>query len=308
MKILTIIGPTAVGKTNISIKIARKISGEIISADSRQIYKYLNIGTAKPTLEQKQIATFHLIDFVDPNTNYSCGQFARDAETLIEEIMGQDKVPIICGGTGLYIKALFHPLHALPESKREIKEKFQNSLKKLGVDHLYKKLLLIDPELAERITPKDKQRIIRGLEVYEMTGTPLSLLLKTERKKAKYAPCYIGLSLPRRELYQSINERFAAMIKQGLVNEVKRLLKRGLDPTASAMRTIGYKEIIEYLQGYMSFEETIEKVKRRTRNFAKRQLTWFNKIPGLQWFNPVDPDIVKYIIDQWKANGSAGKE
>ena len=300
MKILTIIGPTAVGKTNICIKIARKISGEIISADSRQIYKYLDIGTAKPTPEQKQIATFHLIDFVDPNKNYSCGQFARDAEAKIEDIMEQDKVPIICGGTGLYIKTLFHPLHVLPESKREIKEKFQNSLKKFGVDHLYKKLLLIDPELAKRITPKDKQRIMRGLEVYEMTGTPLSLLLKTERKKAKYVPYYIGLNLPRCELYQSINERFTVMIKQGLVNEVKRLLRRGFDPTASAMRTIGYKEIIEYLQGYVSLEETIEKAKRRTRNFAKRQLTWFNKIPGLQWFDPGDPDIVKYIINQWR--------
>ncbi len=300
MKILTIIGPTAVGKTNICIKIARKISGEIISADSRQIYKYLDIGTAKPTPEQKQIITFHLIDFVDPNKNYSCGQFARDAEAKIEEIMEQNKVPIICGGTGLYIKALFHPLHALPESKREIKKKFQNSLKKFGVDHLYKKLLLIDPELAERITPKDKQRIIRGLEVYEMTGTPLSLLLKTERKKAKYIPFYIGLDLPRRELYQRINERFAAMIKQGLVNEVKMLLRKGFDPTASAMRTIGYKEIIEYLQGYIALEETIEKAKRRTRNFAKRQLTWFNKIPGLQWYNPEEPDIVKYIIEQWR--------
>jgi len=300
MKILTIIGPTAVGKTNKSIKIARKISGEIISADSRQIYKYLDIGTAKPTSEQKRIATFHLIDFVDPTKNYSCGQFARDAEAKIEEIMEQDKVPIICGGTGLYIKALFHPLHALPESKCEIRKKFQNSLKKFGVDHLYKKLLLIDPELAERITPKDKQRIMRGLEVYEMTGTPLSLLLKTERKKAKYVPCYIGLNLPRRELYPRINERFAAMIKQGLVNEVKMLLRRGFDPTASAMRTIGYKEIIEYLQGYMSLEETIEKVKRRTRNFAKRQLTWFNKIPGLQWYSPEEPDIINHIIDQWR--------
>ncbi len=300
MKILTIIGPTAVGKTNICIKIARKISGEIISADSRQIYKYLNIGTAKPTPEQKQMATFHLIDFVDPNKNYSCGQFTRDAEAKVEEIMGQNKVPIICGGTGLYIKALFHPLHALPESKREIKKKFQNSLKKFGVDYLYKKLLLIDPELAKRITPKDKQRIIRGLEVYEMTGTPLSLLLKTKRKKAKYVPCYIGLNLPRRELYQSINERFTAMIKQGLVNEVKKLLRKGFDPTASAMRTIGYKEIIEYLQGYISLEETIEKAKRRTRNFAKRQLTWFNKIPSLQWYNPEEPDIINHIIDQWR--------
>lgn len=282
------------------IKIARKISGEIISADSRQIYKYLDIGTAKPTPEQKQIATFHLIDFVDPNKNYSCGQFARDAEAKIEEIMKQNKVPIICGGTGLYIKALFHPLHALPESKHTIKKKFQNSLKKFGVDYLYKKLLLIDPESAKRITPKDKQRIMRGLEVYEMTGTPLSLLLKTERKKAKYVPCYIGLNLPRRKLYQTIDERFTVMIKQGLVNEVKMLLKRGFDPTASAMRTIGYKEIIEYLQGYISFEETIEKAKRRTRNFAKRQLTWFNKIPDLQWFDPGDPDIVKYIIKQMR--------
>lgn len=300
MKILTIIGATAVGKTNLSIKIAREISGEIISADSRQIYKYFDVGTAKPTPEQKQMATFHLIDFVHPKDNYSCGQFARDAESKIEEIKEHGKVPIICGGTGLYIKTLFHPLHALPESNCVIKKKLQSTLETFGVDHLYKKLSSIDPVLAKRITSKDKQRIMRGLEVYEITGKPLSALLKIEKQKAKYVPHYIGLNLPRRELYQRINERFAKMINQGLVNEVKMLLDKGFDPTSNAMRTIGYKEMIQYFNNELTLEQAIHRAKQRTRNFAKRQITWFNKISGLQWFDPGDPDIVKYITKQMR--------
>ncbi len=299
MKILTIVGSTAVGKTNLSIKIAREISGEIISADSRQIYKYLDIGTAKPTPEQKQMATFHLIDFVHPNDNYSCGQFARDAESKIEEIKERGKVPIICGGTGLYIKALFHPLHALPESNRVIKKKLQTAMETFGVDHFYKKLSSIDPALAKRITPKDKQRIMRGLEVYEITGKPLSALLKKKKKKAKYVPHYIGLNLPRRELYQRINERFTKMINQGLVNEVEMLLDKGFDPASSAMRTIGYKEIVQYFNNELTLEQAIHRAKQRTRNFAKRQITWFNKITGLQWYSPEDLDIVKNIISRW---------
>jgi tRNA dimethylallyltransferase len=300
MKIITILGPTAVGKTNLSIKIARRISGEIISADSRQIYKYLKIGTAKPTSEQKRQATFHLIDFVHPDNNYSCGQFARDAEVKIEEIIRIKRIPIICGGTGLYIKSLFNPLHTLPVSNREIKNKLQASMEKYGVEHLYKQLLSVDPQWARQIMPRDKQRIMRGLEVYEMSGRSLSAVLKTKKRKTKYLPFYIGLNLPRPELYNAINQRFDKMIKQGLVHEVESLLKKGLDPASNALRTIGYKEVIQYLNNEMSLEKAIRQAKRRTRNFAKRQVTWFNKIPGLQWYNPADPDIVKYIIDKWK--------
>jgi tRNA dimethylallyltransferase len=308
VKILTITGPTAAGKTEIAIRIARKLSGEIISADSRQIYKYLEIGTATPTPRQRNQVVFHLIDFIHPDEDYSCGQFARDAEKKIEEIIGRSRAPIICGGTGLYIKALFHPLHALPASDPAIKTKLRDSLKKNGVLYLYKRLLSIDPEWAEQITPRDKQRIMRGLEVYETTGKPLSKLLKTKRKKARYAPYYIGLKIPRSELYQRIEQRFDNMIERGLVKEVESLLKRGVDPASNAMRTIGYHEIVQYLHKTLSFEQAVAKAKQRTKNFAKRQMTWFNKIPGIQWFDPKDPDLVPYFIDQWKALVSADKK
>ncbi|MEO0185942.1 MAG: tRNA (adenosine(37)-N6)-dimethylallyltransferase MiaA, partial [candidate division WOR-3 bacterium] len=178
-EILTIIGPTAVGKTEIAIKIAEQFNGEIISADSRQVYKYLNIGTAKPTIEERKRVAFHLIDFLEPDQNYSCGQFARDAERLIEEILAKGKMPIVCGGTGLYIRALFNPLHQLPRADKELKEQLQNMLKQKGLEYLYKELLAVDPEWARRVGPHDKQRILRGLEVYEITKKPLSELIKS---------------------------------------------------------------------------------------------------------------------------------
>lgn len=299
MKILTIVGPTAVGKTKVAIEIARRISGEIISADSRQIYKYLNIGTAKPTRKERKKINIHLIDFIHPDNTYSCGKFARDAEAKIEQIIRKGNIPIICGGTGLYIRSLFNPLHKLPESDKKNKEKLICMLAEHGLDYLYEKLLSVDPEWAKKINPRDKQRILRGLEVYAMTGKPLSTLIKKKKRKSKYLPYYIGLNLPREELYQRINNRFDDMLNNGLIEEVKSLLKKGFNPESSALRTIGYKEIIEYLQGELSREAAIEKVKCRTRNFAKRQITWFNKITGLQWYSPEDPDIVKNIISRW---------
>jgi tRNA dimethylallyltransferase len=296
MKVLTIVGPTAVGKTHSAIAIAQRISGEIISADSRQIYRALNIGTAKPTAEEQELVTFHLIDFVPPDSSYSCGQFARDADQKIKEISARGNTPIVCGGTGLYIRALFHPLHKLPESNKDIKAKLMGEYKKHGIEHLYARLLKVDPEWAQKITPRDKQRILRGLEVYAIRGKPLSSFTKAKRKKSRYLPYYVGLTLTRDVLYDRINRRFDSMVEQGLVEEVKALLDQGLDPASSALRTIGYKEIIEHLSGALTFDEAIEKAKRRTRNFAKRQIAWFKNIEGIHWFTATEPDIVNRII------------
>ncbi|MEO0137974.1 MAG: tRNA (adenosine(37)-N6)-dimethylallyltransferase MiaA [candidate division WOR-3 bacterium] len=287
-EIITIIGPTAVGKTEIAIRIAEQFNGEIISADSRQVYKYLDIGTAKPTIEERKRVTFHLIDFLEPDQNYSCGQFARDAERLIEEILAKGKMPIVCGGTGLYIRALFNPLHQLPQADKELKERLQNLLKERGIGYLYKKLQEIDPQWAERIGPKDKQRILRGLEVYEITRTPLSELIKKEKRKPKYRAKYIGIILNRDELYKRIDGRYDRMIENGLVDEVKKILDMGFKPDCYGLRTIGYKEIVKYLQGEWDLQTAIEKAKRHTRNFAKRQVTWFKKIPEISWFHPGD--------------------
>lgn len=301
-KILVIIGPTAVGKTKIAIKIAKKISGEIISADSRQIYQYLTIGTAKPTPEERQLIRFHLIDFVHPDDTYSCGQFGRDAEAKIGEVRKRNNIPIVCGGTGLYIKALFHPLHVLPQSDEKLKEKFTTILKQHGIEYLYQKLRAIDPEWAGKIMPQDKQRIVRGLEVYEITGKPLSSLINKQKRKAQFQPYYIGLNAPRDILYQKIDKRVDEMIKKGLVKEVTSLLKRGFDHQSNALRTIGYKEIIAYFQKNLTLDEAVKKIKQRTRNFAKRQITWFNKIPDVHWYNPEDINIIKTIIKPFSTN------
>ncbi len=296
MRIITIVGPTAVGKTGLAMSLAKKISGEIISADSRQVYKYLDIGTAKPSITDRKEVVFHLIDFVDPQDTYSSGQFARDAEICISEILRKNRTPIVCGGTGLYIRALFNPFHPLPHANKEIRNRLLNILAKKGLEYLYQKLQRIDPAWAKRINPHDRQRILRGLEVYEITRRPLSKLIQSSPKKAKFLPYYIGLNLPRTILYQRINQRFDQMIKNGLIQEIKLLLKKGFSPQSNALKTIGYKEIIQYLHGELSLEQAIARAKQRTRNFARRQITWFNSIPGLKWYNPQDKKIIELII------------
>lgn len=285
-EIITIVGPTAVGKTDIAMELACKIDAEIISADSRQVYKYLNIGTAKPMAREQKKVKFHLIDLLNPDENYSCGRFARDAEKLIEEILACGRIPIICGGTGLYIKALFNPLHPLPEASKSLKLSVQRLLKEKGIEYLYQDLKKIDPEWANKIHPRDKQRILRGIEVYEITKIPLSELIKKEKAQARYKPFYIGLIRPREELYKKIDERYDRMIELGLVEEVKDILKMGYAPDCPGLRTIGYKEMIEYLSGKCDLKTAIKKAKQHTRNFAKRQIRWFSKIPGIRWYEP----------------------
>lgn len=296
MKVLTIVGPTAVGKTCVAMEFAARSHAEIISADSRQIYKHLDIGTAKPTPEQRRRVKFHLIDVVEPGEEYSCGQFARDAEHKIEEITDRKKLPVICGGTGLYMRALFHPLDDLPESNKETKRRLLEMVDDHGLAYMYNKLQQIDPNWATQISPQDKQRILRGLEVYEMTGKPLSRLIGKQEKRSRFLPYYIGLHLPRKMLYERINERFDQMIEHGLVSEVQQLLEVGFAPETTALRTIGYKEIVEHLNGRMSLEQAIDRAKQRTRNYAKRQITWFNRIPNMQWHSPEEPGLIDSII------------
>ena len=300
MSILTIVGPTAVGKTSTAMQIAERISGEIVSADSRQIYKHLNIGTAKPSKTQRRKIKFHLIDLIEPEEEYSCGQFARDAEKKINEILTRKKIPIVCGGTGLYIRALFHPLDNLPHSNVKTKEKLRKMLRRHGIEYMYRKLQRIDPGWAERIKPRDKQRIMRGIEVFEMTGKPISEMMGKKKTCTKFPPYYIGLNLQREALYSRINTRFDQMLNHGLVKETESLLKKGIDPESSALRTIGYREITAYLQGAISFDEAVERAKRRTRNYAKRQMTWFSKLPSIVWHDASDPDLVNNIISSLK--------
>lgn len=293
--VITIIGPTGVGKTRISIALAKAVGGEIVSADSRQVYKYFDIGTAKPTRLERGEIRFHLIDFLKPDESYSCGRFARDARALLNDIRGRGSVPVVCGGTGLYIKALFESLHELPASQKAIKERLIRELAALGTAGMYERLESIDPAWAKTIKPTDKQRILRGLEVYEITGRPLSSFISGKKAAAPFAPCYIGLQLDREVLYQRIDQRFDAMIQAGLVDEVRALQKSGYAGTLSVFKTIGYKEIVDHLEGRLTLEQAVIAAKRRTRNFAKRQMTWFKRVNGVEWYDADEMDINKIV-------------
>jgi tRNA dimethylallyltransferase len=294
-QILTIIGPTGVGKTRISVALAKAAGADIISADSRQVYKYLDIGTAKPTRQERSEIRFHLIDFLEPDESYSCGRFARDAHALLSDIRRRGSVPVVCGGTGLYVKAFFEPLHELPPSQKAIKERLTRELAEFGTAGMYERLKNIDPVWAGMIKEADKQRILRGLEVYEITGRPLSSFIGGRKAVAPFSPRYIGLRLPREVLYRKIDQRFNAMIQAGLVDEVRTLQKLGFPMTLSVFKTIGYKEIVDHLEGRQTLEQAVMAAKRRTRNFAKRQMTWFSRVPGVEWFDADNVEINKIV-------------
>ncbi len=298
MIIPVVVGPTASGKTELAVDIGRNIKGEVVSADSRQVYKYLDIGTAKPTSEQRQMVKFHLVDFLSPEESYSAGQFAEDALKVIGEIIKHKKVPLVVGGSGLYIKALFSPMFKTPKPTKEQREKLNELEKEKGISHLYEKLLRIDPAWAKKIGPGDRQRIKRGIEIYELTGRKISDWIK-EKTPIPYKPYYIGIELPRAELYRRINERFIKMIDDGLIGEVERLLKQGFSKDLNALNTFGYKEIIRYLEGKYSLAEAIRLAQQNTRNYAKRQLTWFRGIRDVNW-QPPDGKIILEEISKIK--------
>jgi tRNA dimethylallyltransferase len=293
-KILTIVGPTASGKTKIGIRLADIFNGEIVSCDSRQVYRLLNIGTAKPTKIEQAEAVHHLIDLVNPDEKFTAAQYGEKAGEVIEDIINREKTPIIVGGSGLYLKALERGFFAGPGENTKIREKLKKEKEKLGKQHLYNRLKEIDEESASKIHPNDEVRITRALEVYELTGKPISYWQKSgEYKKLKYKLVKFGLNWERKKLYERINQRVDQMIESGLLDEVKNIQKRGYSEKLTALNTFGYKEIFSYLKGEISLEKGIELIKQHTRNYAKRQLTWFRADKEIIWIdmekgNPVE--------------------
>lgn len=277
IKITAIVGPTASGKTSFAIDYARKNNGEIISADSRLVYKGFDIGTAKPTADEMQGIKHYLIDIVEPFENYSVAQYVNDAQNAIDEIVSKGKLPIIAGGTGLYLKAL---LEGYDFPQMEINYEFRESLKKFDSEYLHDELTKLDAETAKNIDKNDKKKIIRSLEVIDALKRPLSEV--RGKKEHPYVVEWIGLNFPRQELYERINKRVDSMIELGLVEETRKLLEK-YGRVQNLIHTIGYQEILDFLDGKMPLNDAAEKLKQNTRNYAKRQLTWFRKNENIKW-------------------------
>lgn len=288
-KVIVICGPTASGKTALSIELAKKINGEIISSDSMQIYKYMDIGTAKTTQEEMQGIKHYLLDFVEPSQRYSVAEFKKDAEKAIEEILQKGKTPIIVGGTGLYVDSLIYGIeYQTIEFDEQYRKQLEERVEKEGLETLYNEAKKIDPQAIEKISANDKKRILRILEIYKATGkNKTEQELESRKNGVKYDYKVFAINMDREKLYERINKRVDIMIENGLIEEVEKLLEKYKEfPTA--MQGLGYKEVVEYLQGKVSKEEMIENIKRETRRYAKRQLTWFRKNKQTIWIEPCD--------------------
>jgi tRNA dimethylallyltransferase len=284
-KLAAIVGPTAVGKTRIAIEVAKRLNAEIISCDSMQIYRGLDIGTAKASPEEQNGIAHHLIDVVEPDEDYSVARFQEQAKSIIQELNQKKRLPLLVGGTGLYYQALvddytFYPL----ESHQKIRRQWNATIKEKGLDYAYNYLLSIDPHYAATISPNDQKRTVRAIEVYQLTGQPFSAL--QTKSQHTYQLAVVGLYLEREQLYQRINLRVEQMLDSGLIKEVTLLRDKGYNLNHNSMQALGYKQVFSYLEGFLSEEEMIEEIKRETRRYAKRQLTWFRKDARIHWINP----------------------
>lgn len=305
--VLVLTGPTAVGKSGLALEVAERIGGEIISADSRQVYRGMDIGTAKVTAEERARVPHHGIDLVDPGERYSAGQFARDARRWVGEIRGRDRVPLIVGGTGFFIRALTHPMFEEPAMDPDRREELRTHLSGVGPAGLRAWLDRLDPESAERLSDRGgEQRILRALEVALLTGRTLPWWQRNHPPDTPPLPTVtVVLDLPRRELYDRINRRVDAMIDRGLATEVAQLLEGGYAPVDPGMNATGYPEVAAHLEGALSLEEASRRIRSRTRGYARRQLTWFRKkLPeGAVWLDGTMPrdELVDQVVELWRA-------
>lgn len=302
-----ITGPTGVGKTKLSIEIAKELNGEIISCDSMQIYKYMDIGTDKIKAQDMDNVSHHLIDFLYPDEEFTVADFMSQAKNKIRTINNKNKLPIVVGGTGLYLNSLVYDLDFTKTAYDEkVREKYEKIAEEKGLEYLHSLLKEVDFERSIKLDKNDKQRVIRALEIHEITGKTMSEYNKDFRKENKdYNLIMICLNMDRQKLYERINKRVDFMIDQGLVEEVKSLLEMGYKQDSIALQGIGYKELVLYLKGEMSLEDSINLIKQKSRNYAKRQLTWFRRDDRYKWidrddfkdFNSLKKYIKEYIFD-----------
>lgn len=292
-KVIVICGPTASGKTTLSIQLAQKINGEIISSDSMQIYKDMNIGTAKPDQQEMQGIKHYLLDFVEPNQRYSVADYKKDAENAIEDILQKGKVPIIVGGTGLYVDSLIYGIeYPNIEFDENYRKELERRVEKEGLEKLYEKAKKIDPQAMKKISHNDQKRILRVLEIYNATGkTKTEQEIESRKNEVKYDYRVFAINMDREKLYDRINKRVDIMIQKGLIEEVENLLKK-YNEFPTAMQGLGYKEVVEYIQGKVLKEDMIENIKRESRRYAKRQITWFKKNKKTIWIGPNDLQMI----------------
>ncbi len=283
--LLVLVGPTAAGKTALAVKVARRLQTDIISADSAQVYRYLDIGTAKPSEEEKRAAPHHLIDIVEPDCCFSAADYQHQAGKIINKLWQEKKIPFLVGGTGLYINAVIEG-YAFGQkgANQQIRDHYERLASAEGLGTLYEKLLTIDPEAASKIHPNDRKRIIRALEVYDLEGRPISeQVARTAGSKRPYDPVIFGLYMDREVLYDKIERRVDKMLEAGWLDEVRLLHEKGYHENHPGLQILGYRQLLEYLQGSSSWEYTVREIKKQTRNLAKRQLTWFRRYKDIEW-------------------------
>ena len=284
-EVIVIVGPTCSGKTYLSLKLASMLNSEIISADSRQIFKLLNIGTAKPTADQLKSIKHYFVDELNPDSDFNASMFAEEAEIILKRLIGQKKTPIVVGGSGLYVKALVDGISESADTNNELREELLELRKKFGNDYLYEELKKVDKISADKMLPQNWKRVMRALEVFRLTGKPIWQHHDNQSRSKKFNYHQIGLLWKRERLYQNIESRVDEMISIGLVEEVESILKLGYDKKLNSLNTVGYKEIIQYLDEVISLDRAVELIKRNTRRYAKRQMTWFNADKRIEWFD-----------------------
>jgi tRNA dimethylallyltransferase len=296
-KVIVICGPTALGKTSTAIHLAKYFDGEIIGADSMQIYRHMDIGTAKPTFDEQARVKHHLINFIDPDEHFDARTYAILSREKIMELHEQKIIPFVVGGTGLYIKALLHGLFKTEASDPDIRGRLTAEIQSFGSTYLYKRLCRQDPDKATKIHPNDTYRIMRALEVYELTGKTLAEFHQEHGfRDSPFLVLKIGLNIRREILYKRINKRVEIMINSGFINEVKRLLAMGYSPELKSMQSIGYRHIVNFIEGHCTWDETVRTLKRDTRRYAKRQMTWFKADPEVIWKEPEALEDIKELI------------
>lgn len=297
---ILIMGPTASGKTDLALALCERLDAEIVSVDSAQVYRGMDIGTAKPDAATLARVPHHLVDILDPAQIYSAARFAADAQRLVGEIRARGRVPILVGGTMLYFRALTQGLSELPSADAELRARLEREAAQLGWPALHARLAALDPESGARLHPNDQQRVQRALEIIELTGmTPAQFYERAKAPAFDVPLLRLALNPPQRaELHERIARRFEAMMRQGFLDEVRRLHARGdLHPDLPSVRSVGYRQLWDHLEGLSSLDEAVQRGIAATRQFAKRQLTWLRKEPQLNWLNPAEPDVLSKALN-----------